>query len=424
MSNTQVKLPAATATIASCVLAACCEGFDLQAAGVAAAGIIPEFRPTAQQLGTFFSASTLGLFAGALIGGRLSDSLGRKRILIASIILFGCFSILTAAAWDIHSLSWARLLTGCGLGGAFPNLLALVNECSRAHRRRANVALVYGSMPFGGALASLLSMLNAPAHWRVIFLAGGIVPLLLAPALLRVLHESPAFTRLARAAPTAHAAVGPHCVAASRAGSYIAIFADGRALPTVLLWISSFLGLLTLYLFVSWLPTLLVGNGLTKAQAAGGQIAFNVGGALAASLMGQLLEGRWRNVAIVVTFLAVPSFVLLLGRGPAEFVVVVGAAFALGCAVLAALGFLYASTPACYPAAIRGVGSGVAVAVGRLGSIVGPKLGGALQAAGHGTSQLLADILPLVILGSLVGLAFAWSTARQQLAAGEATDAR
>jgi AAHS family 3-hydroxyphenylpropionic acid transporter len=130
-----------TATIAGCIGVAFCEGFDLQAAGVAAGGIVEELRPTPEQLGTFFSASTLGLFVGALLGGRLSDSFGRKGILIGSIVLFGLFSVLTAAAHDIHALSWARLVTGAGLGGVFPNLLALVSESSSPRRRNASVAL-------------------------------------------------------------------------------------------------------------------------------------------------------------------------------------------------------------------------------------------------------------------------------------------
>ena len=80
-------------TIICCVCAALCEGIDLQAAGVAAAGIGAEFKPTTDQFGTFFSASTLGLFFGALIGGRLADSIGRKKVLIASVGLFGLFSL-------------------------------------------------------------------------------------------------------------------------------------------------------------------------------------------------------------------------------------------------------------------------------------------------------------------------------------------
>src|SRR5271166_2042537 len=107
-----------TVTMLFCVLVALCEGIDLQAAGVAAAGIGAEFKPTPDQLGTFFSASTFGLFIGALIGGRLADHIGRKKVLVASIALFGLFSLLTSYAADVQSLTWARALTGLGLGGA------------------------------------------------------------------------------------------------------------------------------------------------------------------------------------------------------------------------------------------------------------------------------------------------------------------
>jgi AAHS family 3-hydroxyphenylpropionic acid transporter len=383
--------------VTACVFAAFCEGFDLQAAGVAAAGIMAEFRPTASELGTFFSASSLGLFAGALLGGKLSDAMGRKRTLIMAISLFGLFSILTTLAGDIRVLAWARLATGAGLGGALPNLLALVNESSPASRRRANVALMYCGMPFGGALASLLSMLSAPDHWRWIFAAGGAAPLLLAPAMVWVVHESPVFGRPSLEAP---AGLMP------RSGSFAAIFAGGRAMPTLLLWISSFLGLLTLYLLLSWLPTLLVGSGFSKPEAAGAQIAFNVGGGLAALLLGQLLESRFRQATVLVTFLAVPIMVLFLSKTPHSLPLVVLVVFALGCAVIAGQCFLYAFAPGCYPTSIRGVGMGAVVAMGRLGSIAGPKLGGLLKAAGHGSAQLLMDILPLVVLGSLVALAF------------------
>src|SRR5882757_9008820 len=111
-------------TIVFCTLVALCEGIDLQAAGVAAAGIGAEFHPSPDQFGTFFSASTFGLFFGALLGGRLADSIGRKRVLVASIGVFGLFSLLTAFAGDVELLVVARLLTGLGLGGALPMLLA------------------------------------------------------------------------------------------------------------------------------------------------------------------------------------------------------------------------------------------------------------------------------------------------------------
>jgi len=400
--NTKVaRLPEKSITILFCFLVALCEGIDLQAAGVAAAGIGAEFKPTANQFGTFFSASTFGLFFGALIGGRLADSIGRKTVLIASIGVFGLFSLLTALAMDVRSLTWVRALTGLGLGGALPMVLALVTETSAARRQSATVATVYAAMPLGGAAASLLSMIVTTTQWRVVFVVGGVMPLLLVPLMAVFLPESRAFQRQ-------HASIR-----GVKAGSVIGMFTDNRARQTILLWFSFLLELLLLYLLLNWLPTLLVNDGFTKAEAAGAQIGFNLGGVLSAVLVGYLLGSRFRNSGIVAIFIMVPVLLVALARAPADFRIVAPAVFVLGCGILAAQAFLYGSAPVIYPTRIRGIGVGAAVAFGRVGSIVGPKLGGALKAAGHGPSQLLMDLLPVAICGSVCALWLAWEVARR-----------
>jgi AAHS family 3-hydroxyphenylpropionic acid transporter len=395
-------------TIILCVLVALCEGIDLQAAGVAASGIAAEFKPTPDQFGTFFSASTFGLFFGALLGGRLADSIGRKKVLVVSVALFGIFSLLTPLAQSIGGLTWARLLTGLGLGGALPMLLALVSETART-RPSASVAMVYAGAPFGGAIVSLMSLVLASYQWRWIFIVGGLLPLLLTPVIVFGLRESSAFEQATTQA-------GFDTAPMPKRGSFIAIFADGRALRTGLLWLSFFLGLLLLYLLLNWLPILMVSNGLTRPQAAGAQIGFNIGGACAALLIGHLMEGRFRNVGILTTFITLPILVVALAKAPADATIITVVVFALGCSVVAAQAFLYAMAPAPYPITIRGVGVGAAVAVGRIGSIVGPKLGGALKAAGHGPSQLLLDLLPIVLAGSCAALLLAWFARKQKQA--------
>lgn len=394
-------------TILFCVLVALCEGIDLQAAGVAAAGIGAEFKPTPNEFGTFFSASTFGLFVGALIGGWLADRIGRKRVLVASIGLFGLFSLLTAVARDVNSLIEARMLTGLGLGGALPMLLALVTESSTAKQQSVRVGTVYAAMPLGGAGASLLSLLLAASQWRVVFIVGGVIPLLLAPLMAVGLPESSAFRRMRQAHETGAAPSGSFT-----AGSFLALFTEGRAARTMLLWATFMLELLLLYLLLNWLPTLLVTDGFSRSEATGAQIGFNLGGVLSAVLIGYLLGGRLRNAAIIVTFVALPILLIALAKAPSDFGVVVSAVFLLGCAVLAAQAFLNALAPIVYPTWIRGMGLGAAVAAGRIGSFVGPKLGGVLKAAGHGPSQLLMDLLPIVIAGSVCALWLAWSTAR------------
>jgi AAHS family 3-hydroxyphenylpropionic acid transporter len=399
--QTSAQFPGRTVTIFFCFLTALCEGIDLQAAGVAAAGIGAEFKPTPDQFGTFFSASTFGLFLGALIGGRLADSIGRKKVLVASIGLFGLFSLLTACATDVQFLIWARALTGLGLGGALPMLLALVTESSATKQRSASVTVVYAAMPLGGAAVSLLIMLIANSQWRTIFVVGGVLPLLLAPLMAFALPESVAFQRERQATATL------------RAGSVTALFADGRARRTLLLWASFLLELLLLYLLLNWLPTLLISDGFTRVEAAGAQIGFNLGGVLSAILIGYLLGGRLRHRATIAVFVLLPLLLVLLAKAPPDFALVALAVFALGCAVLAAQAFLYAAAPVVYPTRIRGIGVGAAVAFGRIGSIIGPKLGGMLKAAGHGPSQLLMDLLPIVIIGSVCSLWLAWELGRQ-----------
>ncbi|MEP6884721.1 MAG: 3-(3-hydroxy-phenyl)propionate transporter MhpT [Gammaproteobacteria bacterium] len=388
----------ATGTIFLCALGAIFEGVDLQVAGVAAAGIIGEFKPDPQHLGIFFSASTLGLCGGALLGGRLSDRIGRKRVLIVSVALFGLFSLLAASASTFWALTWARVLTGLGLGGAFPIFVALTAESSAPNRRSFNVAIVYSAMPFGGAVVSLLSMLIAPDRWRQLFIVGGIAPLIVAPIMAAYLRESQAFEQTITGAGAAN----------SQGVGFLAVFAQGRAPRTILLWASFFLGLLTLYLLLNWLPTLLLGYGLDKRHASFAQIAFNLGGAIAALFVGNLLDGSYRRSSAIVVFAALPLSLGWLALAPQHSSVIVLIVLVLGILVLASQVVMYAMAPLCYPTRIRGVGVGTAVAFGRLGSIAGPALAGILVAHGESTSQLLLHLLPVTIVGGICAIALVW----------------
>lgn len=386
-----------TMTVVLCVLAAVCEGVDLQAAGIAAAGVSGEFHPTPEQLGTFFSASTFGLFIGALVGGRLSDRLGRKATLIGSVIVFGVCTLANAMAWDIQSLVATRFLTGLGLGGALPNVLALVAESSAPNRRNFNIAAAYSGMPAGGALISLVSMALPLSQWRVIFVIGGLLPLLAAPFMLKYLRDS------ARAAVAAQANRPLAVPATPRA-----VFSLPLIAQTLLLWAAFFLGLFTLYLLLNWLPTLMLGTGLQRSTVTFIQVGFNAGGVVTALLIGRLLESRWRRLAVAVTFLSLPLLIHALAAMPSQQSLLILVVVALGSAVLAAQTYLYAAAPLLYPKALRGLGVGVAVAIGRIGSFVGPKYGGIWTALGLGSSGVLSKLLPVAIAGSVLAIVLAW----------------
>jgi AAHS family 3-hydroxyphenylpropionic acid transporter len=385
-------------TILLCFLAALCEGIDLQTAGVAAAGIRQQFHPDNQMLSYFFSAGTLGLFIGAIVGGRLADRIGRKGILVASIVMFGLFSLATPLAWDIETLIWARFLTGLGLGGALPNLVSIGSENAPPARRNVYVTMIYSGTPLGGAVASLASLLTTAAHWSWIFIVGGIVPLVVAPMIGAWLQESRSFHRLKSDA------------AGADAGSpgVFAFLADGRGARTVLLWVSFFLALLTLYLLLNWLPSLLAASGVGKSQVGIAMIGFNFGGFLAALFIGTHLESRMRHRGVLLAFIGTPLLLLLLAQATGQGWAVALLIAVLGAAVLASQAVLYAYAPLCYPTRMRGTGMGFAVAMGRIGSIAGPLLGGSLVSSGRTPPQVLTGLLPIVCLGSVCAIALAW----------------
>ena len=129
--------------VAACCLASLGEGIDLQAPGVTMPVLAPLFHLTTGQgffggfigtKGLFASMSTFGLFFGAMIGGRLSDLIGRKWVLVWSVALFGVFSALTVQSTDANMLLWMRFLTGLGLGGCYANMIACEPETVRPTR--------------------------------------------------------------------------------------------------------------------------------------------------------------------------------------------------------------------------------------------------------------------------------------------------
>ncbi|MDP3494895.1 MAG: 3-(3-hydroxy-phenyl)propionate transporter MhpT [Hyphomonadaceae bacterium] len=380
-------------TVALCFLVATFEGVDLQAAGLVAPKIAPLFRLAPDQLGWFFSASTIGLVAGALIGGRLADRIGRKLTLMIAMGVFGVFSITTALSTGYEMLVATRLLTGLGLGGALPNLIALTSESVTANRRSLAVALMYAGMPFGGGLASLLMALAGGANdWKDLFYIGGAAPLVAIPFLMFAIPESPKF-----------AAQG----GTVKAQLFDVLFGEGRALKTIGLWISFFCALLVLYLLLNWLPTMLVSRGMPRPQASLVQAALNLVGVLGPVAVGVLMDGTARRWAVAGIFAALAVGLGIQAIAPAEFGIALVTGAVLGIGILGAQSVLYALAPSLYPTAVRGTGVGAAVAAGRLGSIVGPLLAGAMVGKGQSASQVLTALLPLVLVSGVLAFLLA-----------------
>lgn len=379
-------------TIALCFTVALLEGIDFQAPGIAAPGMAKAFALDKLHMGWVFSAGILGLLPGALIGGWLADRIGRKRVLIASVALFGVFSIGTALAWDLGSLLLARLLTGVGLGAALPNLIALCSEVAGSRLRGTAVSLMYCGVPIGAALAATIGIAGFSADWTVVYYVGGVLPLLVVPLLAFCLAESAAFhaQQQARAAGDA----------APRIAVRDGLFRHGAALPTLLLWGAYFFTLMVVYMLISWLPSLLVGQGFSAIQASWVMFALQIGAAVGTLMLGVLLERLSPLPMAGLIYLGLLAALAALGLA-SQFSSMLLAGFAAGMFATGGQGVLYALAPLFYRTEVRATGVGSAVAVGRLGAMSGPLVAGQMLALGAGSAGVMLASAPGLVLAGI-----------------------
>lgn len=380
-----------------CALVAVCDGFDTQSIAFVAPVIAQQWQVPLAEFGTVFSAGLLGLAAGAFLLGSLADKLGRKRVILLCVALFGLSSLLTTRATDMTELAMWRILTGLGLGGVLPNLIALTNEASSPQRRNAAVMLMFCGFPLGATIGGVIAApLIAAYGWGSVFVAGGVAPLALLPVLFVMLPAD------SGSGSTHHKAEAGN----PEAGSILSLFRQGRAVATLLLWTAFFCNLLVMYLLVNWLPSLLSMVGSTLSVATLSTAMLNLGGIAGALVLARLINRPDNLTILACAYLAGAAALLMIALGGSTIALtLVGAALA-GSIIVGGQIAMNAIAAAYYPRAIRSTGVGWALGVGRIGSIVGPLVGGLLLANGWaGSSLILFAIIPtLVAAAALFGL--------------------
>jgi len=407
------------------------DGFDTQAIGYVAPDLARDWGLARGALGPVFSAGLFGLMIGALIFGPVADRIGRKKIIVFSTAAFGIGTLATVFAQDISSLFVIRFLTGLGLGGALPNAVALTSEFS-PHRRRATMVMaMFVGFSVGAALGGLIAAALIPAFgWRSIFLIGGIAPLLLVPFLALRLPESVRFLALTgradarvgelltRIAPAAVFPAGTRfgVQEVKLAGLPVAhLFTEGRASATLVLWVVFFMSLLDLYLLSNWLPTVLNDLGASVSMAAAVGALLQVGGIVGTFILGQFID-RFSFRALSLTYLFAAFAVAAVGFSGQSIAL---AALAIFCAGFCIVGGQIASNALAatyYPTTMRSSGVGWALGIGRIGSIVGPLIGGIMLARQVGAESLFLAAAVPALIASLAAFALARITGRSALA--------
>jgi AAHS family 4-hydroxybenzoate transporter-like MFS transporter len=399
-----------------CLLIVCFDGFDAQIMGYTAPALVEDMHISRQILGPVISSGLFGLMLGALVLGTLGDRIGRRRVILLSAIILGVFSTLTAFAQSVPQIAVLRFLTGIGLGGAMPGAIALVSEYMPKRRRGMMVALTVCGFAIGPAIGGFVAGGLIHAYgWRAMFLAGGVIPLLLVPVLAALLPQS-ARDLIRRGAPAPAIAkalekvfLGAHF---PRDATYDheekrlpntaigEIFKDNRAAGTLLLWLAIFLNLVGINLQTNWLPLIITDLGFPMQQAITATAMFHVGGALGGLVLARLFN-RFDLVRATATIGVVAGLaVIMIGFGGTTLLALRITIFFAGLFVVGGQSALNALSGLYYPNHIRSTGSGWALGIGRLGAAIGPTVGSALALLHFDMRTLLyIEAAPFFLVG-------------------------
>jgi MFS transporter, AAHS family, 4-hydroxybenzoate transporter len=408
------------------------DGFDAQIMGFVAPALIEQMHIARAAFGPVVSIGLVGMMIGGLVGGPLADRFGRKPVLVGCSFAFGLFSLLTATATSLESLAAFRLLTGLGLGGAMPNTISITSEYMPKRLRATAITTMFLGLPLGGAFGGFVAAALIPRlGWQSVFVVGGIFPLFIGVWVLAALPESIRFlilkgnqrdrvTQLLSRIACERAVLEELSAGAgeySQKGFVVKqLFTEGRGTVTALLWITFFMNLLALFFLLSWLPTLMHDSGITVQAAILVTTLAQIGNAIGGVVLGRLIDWRCSFKILGWTYLAAAASIILIGEAGGSLgrliPLVLAAGFCTGGGQTAA----NALTAEFYPTAMRSTGIGWALGIGRIGSIVGPMLGGMLLVGGVEARQIFWMAALPVLLATAAAFIIASVQDRQRRA--------
>jgi AAHS family 4-hydroxybenzoate transporter-like MFS transporter len=125
-----------------------------------------------------------GLMIGAFFFGPIADKVGRKKTLVLTTAFLGISTIASSFAPSIGMVTILRFVTGLGLGGAVPAAITRISEFCPEATRSSLVTLMFCGFTIGSAAAGFAtSHIVAAYGWQGLLVMGGVLLLLLAPAL-------------------------------------------------------------------------------------------------------------------------------------------------------------------------------------------------------------------------------------------------
>ncbi|WP_181898394.1 MFS transporter [Alteromonas aestuariivivens] len=398
------------------------DGFDVVAMSVALPSLTAEWQISPTQKGYILSAALVGMTLGAMLLAPLADAYGRRRLILFATVNTALSLLLTGLIPEsVTLLIVVRFLSGIGIGVIFANTAAIGSEFAPQRLRSAAVTFIIMGYPFGAMLAGPLANAIIPVQgWQMLFIYGGLVTMLMAVFIYWGLPESVEYlasSRLneqkrlllinrvlqrMRCAPL-HS-LPPAEIGESKAGHVRNLFEQGLTATTLRIWAIYFMGFLSVYFLLSWIPTLFVNSGFSRREGIEALTMHNLG-AVAGILVIGLLSTKMALVRPVCGYFAGAAMLmgLLYLQQPRDLYLLNGMIFGVGFLLQGAFAAMYAVAARAYPAGVRATGLGWGAGLGRTGAILSPVVAGYLVNTQWTMYQLfLLFAVPLLLAGLLV----------------------
>ncbi|WP_321846396.1 MFS transporter [Paraburkholderia bannensis] len=407
--------------VAVCVAVLVLDGFDSGMIAYVAPALAAELHLAAKDIGPLFASGLAGLTIGAFLCVSLADRIGRKTVLIMTVVLFGGFTLVSAAIRDFHLLVVLRFLVGLGLGGAGPTAMALIAEMCPRGRRATQLAYLGCGVPIGGIVAGAIANAVIPqAGWSTMFLIGGVLPVALLVAIVLWVPESVRFLlrradgqqramrvvqRIEPSLDTRGLTLAMHETTRQSVAA-LDLFRAGLAGSTLVLWLASFFSMIVVSFVTNWLPILLHAGQHSMHEISLLLSLYLFGSPCGSLVIGRLMDRYNRYLCLIGAALVGALGLIAIGNvadhilAAAIVIVFVGAACGAcvtGVSILASY---------LYPTSARATGIGWTVGCGRLGSVFGSMSGSFLLALGLSLPALLkvASIPCFVAFACFAGL--------------------
>lgn len=382
------------------------------------------WKLSSEQTGVVGSSAMIGYLFGAFFAGAVADLIGRRSVMMYGLAIYSLATLVAAFASSWHGLFWWRVVASVGTGVESAIIAPFLSEFVQKKYRGRFVGSLSGFFSFGFVSAALLGYFIVPRYadgWRIVQVLSAL-PIAMLLWWRRGLPESPRWllergrtaeaeatvshieAELRRDQPTLPPLDGVEVPATTRsAGTFganlVALVRPGALRTTLMLWLLWLAMTFSYYGFFTWIPSLLVKEGMTITKSFGYVIVIylaQIPGYYSAAFLSEKLDRKW-TIVVYMLLGGITAYVMSGARSETS-IMIVGSL--LSFFMNGAYAGIYAYTPELYPTAVRATGMGVASAFGRIGGLSAPiAVGYAYPRIGFG--GVFAVITVVLVVGAL-----------------------